>query len=729
MKVSHHGISRLRFGQFEVDLLEGKLFHRGVPVRIENQPFQILVALLERPGEVVDREELRSRLWPSGTYVDFDEGVNTAISKLRYALHDSAETPVFVETVPRRGYRFLAPISDVTTIEAASADIGHAAAPPAVPPDTVSLAEIEEASDSLGRSPVVSSFRRWWAAGLIGLSVLLAIGGWAVYRWRVLASQAVNRETMQIRKLADTSIVEQITISPDGRYVVYARRIGEKSSLRMRQLESGGDVEVLSPDDTDFVGLTFSPDGSYLYYLRSEIEDHGLKHLYVMPALGGPSRKLVPNVDSPVSFSPDGRQFVVTRGIPMKNEVEIRIANRDGSGEHLLTTMQESDAGYQPGATWSPDGRTIVVPVISRGKMPRSALYAISLPEGSQRELYSNVGFVGRSVWLPDGSALLATLFEQNDRRGQLWTISFPVGKKERITNDLSDYSTTLDITPDGKSAVTAGWSMVSNIWAAPAADRSRLEQITSGDTAMFEAIETNDGKLLVAGGGELWIMNANGSARASFAKLDGHQIRTCGTFVIAEVRQDGQQHIVRLNADGSHATSLAEGTVGSPVCSPDEKFVFYANVSPFQRILRVPIEGGTPLEIARIPGDGLMGTVDISNDGKYLAFKWEQYKPVPGMHLSVISSSDGSQVKSMMVPTELRCLRWSADDKALQYALTRDGVDNIWQQPLSGGPPKQLTKFTSGLIFKFSRAKSDGRLLMARGRVTADGVLLTHLR
>jgi hypothetical protein len=111
------------------------------------------------------------------------------------------------------------------------------------------------------------------------------------------------------------------------------------------------------------------------------------------------------------------------------------------------------------------------------------------------------------------------------------------------------------------------------------------------------------------------------------------------------------------------------------------------------------------------------------------LAVKWEQYKPVPGMHLSVISSSDGSQVKSMMVPTVLKCLRWSPDDTSLEYALTHDGVDNIWQMPLSGGPPKQITKFTSGLIFDFSRAKSDGRLLMARGGVTSDGVLLTHLR
>jgi DNA-binding winged helix-turn-helix (wHTH) protein len=95
---------RIRFGQFEVDLSQGKLFKRGVIVRLENQPFQVLTTLVESPGTLVTREELQSRLWPTGTYVDFDEGLNTAVRKLRAALGDSPESPVFVETVPRRGY-------------------------------------------------------------------------------------------------------------------------------------------------------------------------------------------------------------------------------------------------------------------------------------------------------------------------------------------------------------------------------------------------------------------------------------------------------------------------------------------------------------------------------------------------------------------------------------------------------------------------------------------------
>ena len=126
MKASSKRSSGVRFGQFELDLFEERLLKKGFPVRLENQPFQILATLVDRPGEMVSREELCAIVWPDGTYVDFDEGLNTAVKKLRYALGDSAESPIFIETVPRRGYRFIAPItrngdSSVLTSAATSA--------------------------------------------------------------------------------------------------------------------------------------------------------------------------------------------------------------------------------------------------------------------------------------------------------------------------------------------------------------------------------------------------------------------------------------------------------------------------------------------------------------------------------------------------------------------------------------------------------------------------------
>src|SRR5262250_2325066 len=101
----------LRFGVFAVDRKTGELRRNGVKVRLQDQPLQILLTLLERPGEVVSREELRSRLWPDDTFVDFEHSINTAVRRLRDALGDSAENPRFVETVARRGYRFLAPVN------------------------------------------------------------------------------------------------------------------------------------------------------------------------------------------------------------------------------------------------------------------------------------------------------------------------------------------------------------------------------------------------------------------------------------------------------------------------------------------------------------------------------------------------------------------------------------------------------------------------------------------
>ncbi|HEY6946254.1 MAG TPA: winged helix-turn-helix domain-containing protein, partial [Candidatus Acidoferrum sp.] len=114
MAISNQPKAPVRFGVFEVDIIAGELRKNGLRLRLPAQPFQVLAILLERPGEVVTREELRERLWPGDTFVDFDHSLSTAINKIREALSDSAENPRFVETRPRRGYRFIAP---VTTIE------------------------------------------------------------------------------------------------------------------------------------------------------------------------------------------------------------------------------------------------------------------------------------------------------------------------------------------------------------------------------------------------------------------------------------------------------------------------------------------------------------------------------------------------------------------------------------------------------------------------------------
>src|SRR5437879_4847653 len=193
----HRGV--IRFGVFEVDLPAGRIRRNGLRVHLQDQPFRVLAMLLERPGEVVTREDLRARLWPSDTFVDFDHGLNAAVKRLRDALGDSAENPRFVETLARRGYRFLAPV------EFPSVETSPAQRP--VPPNTA----ISSASKS-----------RWRlvAAGL--MIVLLALGfGLHVGMRASRALQPVLPKEIRLTANSPDAPVYFGAISPDGRYLAY----------------------------------------------------------------------------------------------------------------------------------------------------------------------------------------------------------------------------------------------------------------------------------------------------------------------------------------------------------------------------------------------------------------------------------------------------------------------------------------------------------------------------
>src|SRR5437773_3788593 len=163
-----------RFGLFEVDLTQGRLTRQGVPVKLQEQPFLVLVKLLERPGEIVTREDLRHRLWPQGTHVDFEGSLNAALKRLRFALSDDADRPHFIETVPKRGYRFIAPVIDVPAENGApqaSAVVG----PPSPETDTPAPAGGIPSSVVVRRpAPRV--------AVLLGL-LLVVVGGSVALRW------------------------------------------------------------------------------------------------------------------------------------------------------------------------------------------------------------------------------------------------------------------------------------------------------------------------------------------------------------------------------------------------------------------------------------------------------------------------------------------------------------------------------------------------------------------
>jgi Tol biopolymer transport system component len=236
---------------------------------------------------------------------------------------------------------------------------------------------------------------------------------------------------------------------PNAEYVVYVLREGEQRSLIMRQAATGSEVRILPPAVVELRGLTFSPDGNYIFFLRTPKENFLYDSLYQMPLLGGTPRKLIRDIDTPITFSPDSKQFAFVR-IGPTGGTHLMIANADGSGERILASHPGESFDYP---TWSPDGKTIAFP--GPGLLGEAHLWAVSVLDARVHSIYKTRSLIGRVRWLPDGSGLMAVIRDPAQGRGQLWYISYPSGEARRVTNDLADYALGQpDLTGDGKSLV-----------------------------------------------------------------------------------------------------------------------------------------------------------------------------------------------------------------------------------------------------------------------------------
>jgi Tol biopolymer transport system component/DNA-binding winged helix-turn-helix (wHTH) protein len=712
---------RLSFGTFELDRESGELLKRGLPLRVQEKPLQLLLLLLEHPGEIVLREDLQRRLWPNGTYVDFDKGLNTAVKKLRYALGDSPDRPVFIQTIPRKGYRFIAPVSGNGFLHEE---------PPAGEPIFPSATDKKEPGDSRSESdlpPIVQpvrirKYRYLLIAVLFGTAAVVL-----VRHGRFARPPALELRYTEITELTNNGKVRQMAISPDELTLAYARDEGLEQSLWLKRIDTGDETQLLAADTVNFSGMEFSPDGHFLYFVRSEKTNPSFSYLCRIPAEGGTVEQLIRDADTPVSFSPDGKQLVYTRGYPRRKISEVRIANVDGTGDHLLATVAGNEV-FDSGPTWSPRNDSIAVSAHLTGQRRRFALYLISLSKATQTELYSSEGAIGRPLWIEGGREVIFTLRDLNSHRGQLWTVSTSSGEARRVTNDLTNYDSAVDLTPDGKQLAVIANSAVSNLWTAGASDLSRPYQVTSGEPTLYQVRELSDGRLIATGTGT-WIMNKDGTDRVPVRSLNHPEwIETCGRFLLAVTSANGTKALTRMANDGSTETALTSGDIVYLACSPDGQFAYYMNAVHPQKIRKISVADGSISEIADVLGDTWFGNIVVSPDGKYLAYPYQQYSP-PVVELAVIPSGGGTPINQFQVPGFLGTLRWSPDGKALHYVLTSNGASNIWEQSLSALKPKQLTHFNSGEIFDFSWTADHEHLLMTRGQSKRDVILLSHLR
>jgi Tol biopolymer transport system component/DNA-binding winged helix-turn-helix (wHTH) protein len=343
----------VRFGVFEVDLLAGELRKQGVKVRLQGQPFEVLKKLLETPGELVTREDLRKRVWSADTFVDFDQGLNNSVQKIREVLGDSAESPRFVETLPRRGYRFIALLDSDNN---------------GAKPTTITT------TDTAGPR------RRWIvrASFLLGALALLGCTGFLVYKGRRVPSSPRQRSLTRVT--FGDSLEVGATWSPDGRFIAYSSDRGGKFDIWVQQV-SGGDPVQITKGAGHHWQPDWSPDGKYIAY-RSENGDGGL---FIVPALGGAGLEArITSFGYHPRWSPDSSQILFrTEMTPLSDITDkFYIVRLDGSPPREVLTEFFLQHKLRPGsAVWHPDGKRVCV-WVSDGS-PSPSFWTVTIAGGT----------------------------------------------------------------------------------------------------------------------------------------------------------------------------------------------------------------------------------------------------------------------------------------------------------------------------------------------------------
>ena len=572
---------------------------------------------------------------------------------------------------------------------------------------------------------------------ILALSVLMILAGaYGLYnrlRQRIGDSGPVPFQNMTMKKLTTSGHVVLATISPDGKYMVDAVDDGQgQQSLWMRHIATGSNAQIMPSVEGRYTGLTFTPSGDFLFFVRGDPQHPGVGFLYQIPVLGGTARKLVDDVDSPVSFSPDGQFMVYKRNSPADASSSLIIAHADGTGERTLSKLPLP--GYSDPA-WSPDGKSIAASIYDPGSQGLGRVVLLNPDSGKEKTVYAGTAILQKPTWMPDSKHLLVIFHDvSSDWNGQVGEIATAAGKLHRVTNDLNAYSNlTLSVTSDGSQLVAIQITPESGIYtmSTEANGASSLKQVDSrGDIGVGWL---PDGRLLtMTFDGQLALMNADGSNRNVIyqerAPLAGLSVCNDGQHALFYMPNKDTRaiNIWRLDVQSGAVSALTNGKFDqNPSCAPDGKSFLYTRMEKGRRsLMQMPMSGGQP----RVVSDRAEWGVIAPNGQDVAAVTAEGSGINTRVLVAIVPLQGGLPVKTFAPARSLSTpFQYSADGQSLFYAVTERGVSNLVQQQIGTNNISPVTNLNELTIYAFDIDWNNKRVAFARGRTNTDVVMLTQ--
>ncbi|HUE43571.1 MAG TPA: protein kinase [Candidatus Sulfotelmatobacter sp.] len=566
-------------------------------------------------------------------------------------------------------------------------------------------------------------------AGILIALILIAAASFGVYSLLTKTTH-IPFDHFSIENLTNNGHVALAAISPDGKYLLNVHDESGLQSLWLRHIQTGSNTQVVTPAATRYASLMFSPDANYIYFVRRDESEHTISILYSSPVLGGAPRELIKDVDSPISFSPDGKKFVYLRERHDTPTFDLLIANVDGTPDHAVftnTTLLTDSAV----PVWLPDGKTIVISVALPTANSLGGLAMFDVATAKRQDVALNADRIYfEPAWLPGGNGFVvsAASREMGLLQRQLGFVGLPKGDFRALTTDTNTYLHP-SVSVDGKMIAATESKYIFNLAIAPTGkpDELKTVQLMSHES-IWQWNWMPDGKLLIPQGGELKLVDPAGGETVMLSDKQGapNQSGPCGTkYVVFRKFAPGgtaSLNLWRADASGANPIQLTNGRNDQyPTCSPDGKWVYYISIPENMALKRVPIDGGNSETVNDEPSAGY----DLSKDGKFIA-QLDVRELDHKLVLNVFSIADK---KLSYHDIDMRAsdpISFSPDGKSIVYTVRENGVDNLWEEPLSGGSTfRQLTHFTSERIARFEFSADGSQIAIERAHTESDAVLL----
>jgi serine/threonine protein kinase len=572
----------------------------------------------------------------------------------------------------------------------------------------------------------------------LGIGSLVAILLVAAAAYGIYAlfsrSKPMPFQNFAVSKATTSGKATLVAISPDGKYLLHVMDDGGQQSLLLQNIPTNSTTQVVAPGPFGYQGLRFSPDGNYLYFLRTEPGSQSLKFLYRAPVLGGTPQKLVTDIDSNVTLSPDGKRFAyLLANNPKLGEYRVIIRSTEGSEEKTIATGPLNEA--QLDVAWSPDGKRIVMPLSQPGAA-LGGMTAFDAESGKRNDfLISKDLFFSKPVWLPDGSGLLALAVPLFSNQTQIFHVAYPSGKVSAVTRDTNSY-VDLSLAADGHTVAAVERLTHDTAYVMLAgASSTQARQLAMEASPSYEIGWTRDGQLLisVANTGVTLVNPESGAKVPLFSEIRfpgfAHSCPDGRLVFMAMASSKIEAHIYRENADGGNAKELTSGKFDSaPTCSADSKSVFYEDADA--KFDRVSIEGGPSQQF---PDYASFGQIAVSPDGKLVAIITAHVGDTKEK-LGLVSP-DFSQPIRFLDFERPRAeydvmfgdgpILFTRDGKGIVYPVQDGQTDNLWLQNLDGSAGKEITDFKSEFIRDFDYSVDGKQLAIIRGHRESDVVLL----